>query len=163
MQIAVILAALWLAPISPGPANSKSCWRTGSPGSLEVPEVVAMERFSDWKAGPRWPEVADGAVVVTPHADDPARFMAFLVDVDQRKIAAVREGETAKHLALVGPPASGRLPVDVSDEISGAVIIIRPPKPPGPRGLPKDLVARIIEVGDAAARANRWIARDGRD
>jgi hypothetical protein len=107
--------------------------------------------------------VAEGAVVVTPHADDPARFLAFLVDAKERKLVAVREGETRKHLASMGPPTNGRLPVDVSDQISGAVIILRPPKPPGPRGVPKDLVARIIEVGVMAGRANRWLAAGDRD
>ncbi|MDC0721318.1 hypothetical protein [Nannocystis bainbridge] len=163
MQLTVLLAALWLAPTLPGSARSKTCWPVAAPASLEVPELVAMERLDDWKAGPRWPEVAESAVVVTPHADDRGRFMAFLVDVKERRIVAVRDGDTRKHLAQIGPPANHRVPVDVSDEISGAVIIVRPPKPPGPRGLPKDLVARIVEVGVMAGRAERWMDPGSRD
>ena len=77
--------------------------------SLKLPETLTMESFEQWSGGPNWPSVEAGVVVVTDSADDPMRFMAFLVDTKLQRIAAVRDGDKAKHLMTVGqiPPAKG--------------------------------------------------------
>lgn len=148
----------------------KLSWKPGAyaAASLVVPETLALEKFDQWQFGPNWPLVEVGVVVVTDHADDPMRFMAFLVDVRQQRIAAVREGDKAKHLLTIGQmPAKvgdtgthGSVPPTIMTLAgSGAVIIVRPPVPPGPAGVPKDLVAKILDAGTVAAFAGEMIGK----
>lgn len=168
-------------PVTPGPAMPevkvgleapvvarppKLTWKPGTyaPASLKLPEVTAMEKFDMWQPGPNWPQVEVGVVVVTDHADDPGRFMAFLVDVKQQRIAAIREGEVGKHLQTVGHMAGengkGSVPTSIlSLAGSGAVIIVRPPVPPGPAGIPRDLVTRILDTASLAAFAGEMIGK----
>lgn len=145
-------------------------WKPGRYAALAlaVPEVVAMEQFDMWNAGPNWPQVEVGVVVVTEHAGDSSRFMAFLVDVRQQRIAAARAGDKAKHLLTIGQmpaapngkdPHEALPPGVMTLASSGAVIIVRPPVPPGPAGVPKDLVARMLDAASLVAFADEVVAK----
>ena len=144
-------------------------WKPGSYAldSLKLPDTLTMESFEQWSGGPNWPSVEAGVVVVTDSVDDPARFMAFLIDVKLQRIAAVRDGDKAKHLMTVGQltPAKGDgsavPPIKMSLAGSGAVIILRPPVPPGPSGVPDGLVAKILDAGAIASQAYQWVAKVG--
>jgi hypothetical protein len=156
------------------PASSRAAkvsWRPGkyALASLTLPETIPLEKFDMWQPGPNWPAAAVGVVVVTDHALDPARFMAFLVDVKSQRVVAVREGDRVKHLATIGQtqaevpehslgqdgaPPAGKWQLAGS----GAVIIVRPPQPPGPNGVPKGLVAKILDAATLAAYAGQWLA-----
>ncbi len=145
-------------------------WKPGSYAleSLKLPGTQAMESFDQWSGGPNWPAVDVGVVVVTDSADDPGRFMAFLVDVGGQRIAAVRDGDKAKHLMVIGqmPPGKGASeqavpPGKMSLAGSGAVIILRPPVPPGPAGVPDGLAAKILDAGTFASQAYLWMGKVG--
>lgn len=148
------------------PRAPKLTWKPGTyaPASLVLPEVTPMEKFDMWQFGPNWPQVEVGVVVVTDHAGDPGRFMAFLVDVKQQRIAAIREGDKGRHLQTIGQMAGeggkGSVPPSIMSLAgSGAVIIVRPPVPPGPAGIPKDLVARMLDTASLAAFAGEMIGK----
>lgn len=137
--------------------------------SLKLPEIVKMEAFDAWPQGAAWPQVERGVVVVTTHADDSQRFMAFLVDLNNQRIAAIRDGDIAKHLPGVGDVQTVGKPGKVAHEGgaptttpalagSGAVIILAPPRPPGPRGLPDDLTAKILDVATMMGAASAHMA-----
>lgn len=179
------LPGVKLPPMAPGVADKASLpeldapvnraprlgWRPGAytAEALKLPEVLPLEKLDMWQQGPGWPQVEVGVVVVTDHADDPARFMAFLVDVKQQRVAAVREGDKLRHLLTIGQMAGqkpgsadahGSAPTSILTLAgSGAVIIVRPPVPPGPAGVPRDLVARMMDAATLAAFAGGLIAQ----
>jgi hypothetical protein len=190
MNVSLLVLALWLSDQSPldskypapvpvqDPAPkakpptvtkpAKLLWKPGSYAiaSLKLPETIKMEQFEVWQQGPAWPQLEHGVVVVTDHAGDPNRFLAFLVDVKAQKIAAVRDGDKGKHFLMIGQMQSvennkdpqGGVPTSIMTLAgSGAVIIIRPPQPPGPNGLPDDLVAKILDAGTIAGQAAEWV------
>ena len=161
------------APASKPPAITRPAKASLRPGSyslesLKPPEVLKLEAFEAWSQGAAWPELERGVVIVTNHADDPQRFMAFLVDVKGQRIAAVRDGETARHLAIItqgqtaprpGKDEHGQItPTTQSLAGSGVVIVVTLPRPPGPRGWPDDLTARILDVATMSGSAAEWMA-----
>ncbi|PCC71025.1 hypothetical protein SAMN02745121_02504 [Nannocystis exedens] len=128
--------------------------------SLKLPEVLPLEKFEHWQGGPNWPQLESSVVVVTDHSQDPHRFMAFLVDLKEQRIAAIREGDITKHLGTIGQQGPGddnhqqAVPQSILGLAgSGAVIVLKPPVPPGPSGIPDDLVRRILDSGNIAAQA----------
>jgi hypothetical protein len=128
--------------------------------SMKLPEVMQLENIDHWQGGPKWPYLENSVVVVTEDVQDPSRFFAFLVDLKDQRIAAIREGDIHKHFATIGhmPPPDGKYQEGVSRTFmglagSGAVIVLRPPKPSGPRGLPDDLVRKILDTGNIAGAA----------
>lgn len=131
--------------------------------SLQLPKVVAMEQFDGWQPGPAWPYVDGGVVVVTDSAADPLRFMAFLVDVNTQRIVAIRDGSKANHLLLIGQmqtvdvnggkdPHQAIPPTIMQLAGSGAVIILRPPVPPGPNGIPDDFTTLVLDAATVTGR-----------
>jgi hypothetical protein len=131
--------------------------------SLQLPKVVAMEQFDGWQPGPAWPYVDSGVVVVTDNAADPSRFLAFLVDVNNQRILAIRDGNKANHLLLVGQMQGldvngGKDPYNAVPATimtlagSGAVIILRPPVPPGPSGIPDDFTSLVLDAATVTGR-----------
>lgn len=149
---------------------AKLTWKPGSYAaeSLKLPQTLAIEQFEQWNQGPGWPQVDGGVVVVIDSANDPHRFVAYLVDVKAQKVAAVREGDKTKHLMMIGqtqvsqPDDKNPGGVQVWSIMqlagSGAVIILRPPPPPGPGGKPDDLVAKILDSATIASQAGAWMA-----
>jgi hypothetical protein len=151
---------------------AKLLWKPGSYAaeSLKLPQALPIEQFDAWNQGPGWPQVDGGVVVVTDNAKDSHRFLAFLVDVKAQRIVAIRDGDKAKHLMIIGqtqapvPSESGLYPGGVVPPSimqlagSGAVIILRPPVPPGPAGVPDDLVAKILDSATIASQAGAWMA-----
>lgn len=132
--------------------------------SMKLPEVMQLEKFDHWQGGPNWPYLESSVVVVTDHAQDPDRFFAFLVDLKDQRIAAIRDGDIHKHFAtighMVGPDDKYQQGVPqtfMGLAGSGAVIILRPPVPPGPPGFPDDLVRRILDTGNIAGVAGQLI------
>jgi hypothetical protein len=131
--------------------------------SLQLPKVVAMEQFDGWQPGPAWPYVDGGVVVVTDNAADPLRFLAFLVDVTNQRIVAIRDGHKASHLLLIGQMPTvdidggkdphGSIPPTIMQLAgSGAVIILRPPVPPGPNGIPDDFTRMLLDAATVTGR-----------
>ncbi|MBZ5715530.1 hypothetical protein [Nannocystis pusilla] len=145
----------------------KFSWQPGtySLESLKLPDLIPIEKAGAWAPGPNWPYVEDGAVVVTEHPQDPHRFIAYLVDVKAQKIAAIREGDQAMHLSTIGHMRPGDFDKDgqsVPQSFSGlagsgAVIILKPPVPPGPPGFPDDFKRRILDAGNIAYQASRAV------
>lgn len=132
--------------------------------SMKLPEVLQLEKFEHWQGGPNWPYLESSVVVVTDHGQDPNRFVAFLVDLKDQRIAAIRDGDIHKHFATIGHmvPPDGKYQEGVPQTImglagSGAVIILRPPVPPGPPGFPDELVRRILDTGNIAGVAGQLI------
>lgn len=162
----------WSGKLPPKTIAPKLMWKPGSYAaeSLKVPQALAIEQFEAWQKGPAWPQVDGGVVVVTDNAQDPNRFLAFLVEVKAQRIVAVRDGDKAKHLMIIGQvttvqsPENGTNPGGVVPPSimqlagSGAVIILRPPVPPGPSGVPDDLVAKILDTATIAGQAGAWMA-----
>lgn len=144
---------------------AKLLWKPGSYSaeSLKVPQTLPIEQFDQWNQGPGWPQIDGGVVVVIDNANDPHRFLAYLVDVKAQKIAAVRDGDKTKHLMIIGqtqvPQPADKNPggVQVWSIMqlagSGAVIILRPPPPPGPGGVPDDLIPKILDSATIASQA----------
>lgn len=137
--------------------------------SLKLPEILKMEAFDAWPQGAAWPQVDRAVVVVTTHADDPQRFMAFLVDLNNQRIAAIRDGDIARHLHGIGevqtvgkpgkPAYDGSAPATTPMLAgSGAVIILAPPRPPGPRGIPDDFTAKLLDVATMMGAASTHMA-----
>lgn len=133
--------------------------------SLKRPEVIKMEALETWSQGAAWPQVDRPVVVITHSDDDPQRFLAFLVDVQNQRIAAIRDGDTYRHLPILGQHqnvavpdkySSGNTPTTLGKAGSGAVIIMLPPRPVGPRGLPDDFTAMILDVATVAGSASQW-------
>lgn len=145
----------------------KFSWQPGnySLESLKLPELIPIEKVDAWVPGPNWPYVEEGAVVVTEHPKEPHRFIAYLVDVKAQKIAAIREGDQVKHLSTIGHMRPGDFDKDgqsVPQSIfglagSGAVIVLKPPVPPGPPGFPDDFKRRILDAGNIAFQASRAV------
>lgn len=147
---------------------AKAVLRPGSYSldSLKRPEVLTMEAYEAWPQGAAWPAVERPVIVVTHHDKDPQRFVAFLVDVQGQRIAAIRDGDIGRHLPLIGHTQT----VDGPDKYaqghaspatpalagSGAVIILLPPRPVGPRGQPDDFTARILDVATMAGAMGQW-------
>ncbi|WAS94003.1 hypothetical protein [Nannocystis punicea] len=140
----------------------KFSFRAGnySAESLKLPEVLQLEKFEHWQGGPNWPQLESAVVVVTDNSQDSQRFLAFLVDLKEQRVAAIRDGDLVKHFGTIGQglPGDGKYQEGAPQNFmglagSGAVIILRPPVPPGPPGFPDDLVRRILDTGNIAAQA----------
>ena len=128
--------------------------------SLKLPEVKQLENLDHWQGGPNWPPLESSVVVVIENEQDPSRFFAFLVDLKDQRIAAIREGDIHKHFATIGSmaPLDGNHQEGVPQTLiglagSGAVVILRPPPPIGPPGFPNDLVRKILDAGNIAGAA----------
>lgn len=142
-------------------------WKPGnySAESLKLPEVIPMEKFDGWHGGPNWPQLDHAVIVVTDNAKDPQRFMAFMVDLRDQRVAAIRDGDRHKHFASIGQTVPGdnnhqqAVPQSIMSLAgSGAVIILRPPVPPGPGGIPDDITRRILDASNIAGQAGLAIA-----
>ncbi|WP_434421188.1 hypothetical protein [Nannocystis pusilla] len=128
--------------------------------SMKLPDVMQLEKLDPWQGRPNWPPVERSVVVVMENEQDPNRFLAFLVDLKDQRIAAIRDGDIHKHFATIGSmtPLDGKRPEGVPQTLmglagSGAVIILPPPPPIGPPGIPNDLVRRILDTGNIAGAA----------
>lgn len=162
----------------PGPGASPAvqyapptlAWKPGTytAEQLTAPKVVAMETYDyPFPTGPNWPVAAAPAIVVIDQKD-PDRFLAFLIDLATSKVVAIRDGNRDRHLRDIGKlTRPGTLPdvrngegrdvgtIGRVDRGTGAVIVVPPPRPVGPGGIPTDIMAAILDVGHLVGQAQR--------